>query len=51
MKFTYPRAIQLVEDGLIDVRSLITHRYPLSEYEQAFQVARRREGIKVVIVS
>ena len=51
MKFTYPRAIQLVEDGLIDVRSLITHRYPLSEFEQAFQVARRREGIKVVIVS
>jgi len=50
MKFTYPRAIQLVEDGLIDVRSLITHRYPLSEYEQAFQVARRREGLKVVIV-
>ena len=50
MKFTYPRAIQLVEDGLIDVGSLVTHRYPLTEYEQAFQVARRREGIKVVIL-
>ena len=49
MKFTYPRAIQLVEDGLIDVRSLITHRYPLSEYEQAFQVAGRREGLKVIV--
>jgi L-iditol 2-dehydrogenase len=49
MKFTYPRAMQLVEDGLIDVRSLVTHRYPLSEYEQAFQVAGRREGLKVVI--
>ena len=50
MKFTYSSAIQLVEDGLIDVRSLITHRFPLSEYEQAFQVARRRERIKVVIL-
>lgn len=50
MRFTYPRAIQLVEDGLIDVRSLITHSYPFSEYEQAFQVARCREGIKVVIL-
>jgi L-iditol 2-dehydrogenase len=50
MKFTYPRAIQLVEDGLIDVRSLVTHRYPLSEYELAFQVAGRREGLKVVIL-
>ena len=50
MKFTYPRAIQLVEDGVIDVRSLITHRYPLTEYEQAFRVAGQREGIKVVIL-
>jgi L-iditol 2-dehydrogenase len=50
MKFTYPRAIQLVEDGLIDVRSLVTHRYPLSEYELAFQMAERREGLKVVIL-
>jgi L-iditol 2-dehydrogenase len=49
MKFTYPRAIQLVADGSVDVRSLITHRFKLSEYEQAFQVARRREGIKVLI--
>jgi L-iditol 2-dehydrogenase len=49
MKYTYPRAIQLVEDGLIDLRSLVTHRYPLSEYEQAFQVAGRRGGLKVLI--
>ena len=50
MKFTYPRAIQLVEDGLIDVGSLVTHRYPLTEYEQAFRVAGQRDGIKVVIL-
>jgi L-iditol 2-dehydrogenase len=50
MKFTYPRAIQLVEDGLIDVGSLVTHRYPLTEYEQAFRVAGQREGIKVFIL-
>ena len=50
MKFTYPRAIQLVEDGLIDVGSLVTHRYPLSDYEKAFQAASRRDGIKVVIL-
>jgi L-iditol 2-dehydrogenase len=49
MRFTYPHAMQLVEDGMIDVRSLVTERYPLSEYEQAFQVAERREGLKVVI--
>jgi L-iditol 2-dehydrogenase len=49
MKFTYPRAIQLVEQGKVDVSSLVTHRFPLSQAKQAFQIAQRREGLKVVI--
>ena len=49
MKNTYPRAIRLVEKGLVDVRSLVTHRFPIDEYRQAFTVAERREGLKVVI--
>jgi len=50
MKHTYPRAIQLVENGLVDVRSLVTHRFSLAEYEQAFSTARKREGLKVMIL-
>ncbi|MPZ20529.1 MAG: alcohol dehydrogenase catalytic domain-containing protein [Luteitalea sp.] len=49
MKHTYPRAIQLVERGLVDVRSMVTHRFPLAETQQAFGVAARREGLKVVV--
>lgn len=49
MKHTYPRAIRMVESGLVDVRSLVTHRFPLSEFESAFAVAQRREGLKVII--
>jgi L-iditol 2-dehydrogenase len=49
MKFTYPRAIQLVENEQIDVRSLVTHRFPLEQAQQAFTVAQRREGLKVII--
>ena len=49
MKHTYPRAIHLVEKGLVDVRSLVTHRFPLVEFQQAFDIAVRREGIKVVL--
>jgi L-iditol 2-dehydrogenase len=49
MKLTYPRAIRLVAGGLIDVRSLVTHRFPLAQAEQAFRLAQERAGIKVMI--
>jgi L-iditol 2-dehydrogenase len=49
MKNTYPRAIRLVESGVVDVRSLVTHRFPLAEVDKAFALASRREGIKVAV--
>lgn len=49
MKHTYPRAIDLVSQGLVDVRSLVTHRFPLDRAAEAFALAKRREGIKVII--
>ena len=49
MKHTYPRAIELVSKGLVDVGSLVTHRFPLSQAVEAFKVAARREGLKVII--
>jgi L-iditol 2-dehydrogenase len=49
MKHTYPRAIRLVESGRVDVRSLVTHRFPLERVAEAFDCARRRAGLKVVV--
>ena len=49
MKFTYPRAIQLVESGQVDVRLIVTHRFPLEKAQEAFTVAQRREGLKIII--
>ncbi len=49
MKHTYPRAIELVSKDLVDVRSLVTHRFPLEQALEAFRVATRREGLKVII--
>lgn len=49
MKHTYPRAIELVSKGLVDVHSLVTHRFSLEDAAEAFEVAQRREGLKVII--
>jgi L-iditol 2-dehydrogenase len=49
MKFTYPRAIQLVLDSQVDVRSLVTHRFTLDHALEAFNSARLRQGLKTII--
>jgi len=49
MKHTYPRAIRLVENGQVDLRSLVSHRFPLEQGPEAFAVAARREGLKVLV--
>jgi L-iditol 2-dehydrogenase len=49
MKHTYPRAIRLVEKGLVDVRSVVTACYPIAQGDAAFKLANERQGLKIVI--
>jgi L-iditol 2-dehydrogenase len=49
MKHTYPRAIALVSQRLVDVSTLVTHRFPLAQAAEAFAMAERREGLKVIV--
>lgn len=49
MKHTYPRAISLVEKRMVDVASLVTHRFSLESYQEAFSLSAQREGIKIVV--
>lgn len=49
MNRVYPRAIALVEAGLVDVSSLVSHRFAIDEYDAAFRTAVRRDGLKVVV--
>ncbi len=40
MKFTYPRAIDLAARGMVDLSSLITHRFPLERTGEALELVR-----------
>lgn len=50
---TWPRAIRLVKNGVIDLRKLVTHRFPLEDAIKAFETAAnpRTGAIKVQIMS
>lgn len=49
MQEVYPRAIDLVQRGRVDVASVITHRCPLEDASSAFATAATRAGLKVVV--
>lgn len=49
MNDVYPRALRLVQQGLVDVTSVVTHHYPLEQVAEAFATAVARHGLKVVV--
>ena len=36
---TYPKAVMLVSEGLIDLKPLVTHRFGLEQAQEAFEAA------------
>jgi L-iditol 2-dehydrogenase len=53
MKHTYPRAIQLAVQGRVDLRGIVSHRFPLEQAVAAFALnaAYRDQVVKVMIES
>jgi L-iditol 2-dehydrogenase len=46
----YPTAVNLLASGRINVKPLITHRFPFEEVARAFEVAHSSpEAIKVIV--
>lgn len=40
---------RILHQNLVDTNPIITHDYPLSQFERAFQVLLRGEGCKVLV--
>jgi threonine dehydrogenase-like Zn-dependent dehydrogenase len=46
----WARMVELVRAGLVDLEPIVTHRFPAPEFERAFELMDRREGIVAKIV-
>jgi L-iditol 2-dehydrogenase len=46
----WDKTIQLVAQGKLDLKTLITHRFPLTEWEKGFAAAENMEALKVLFV-
>ena len=51
MKHTYPRAMSLVQTGLVDLKPLITHRFAFERVVEAYETAASRaDGVLKAVV-
>lgn len=46
---TWPTAINMISSGQINVKPLVTHRFPIDKAYEAFDLTRRGEAVKVMI--
>lgn len=46
---TWDKVIQILENSKGDLEKIITHRFPLSRWEEAFKLCEARKGAKVLI--
>jgi len=43
-------ALNLIGKGIVKLRPLISHRLPLNDVQQGYEIARKLEGLKVLII-
>ena len=46
----WKRALTLMERGIIQNERLISHKFPLHEWQKAFEMVEKKEGIKLVLL-
>lgn len=46
---SWPTAIAMLASGKVNMKPLVTHRFPLEEVVKAFETSCQRVGIKVML--
>ncbi len=48
--FCFDRAIAGIADGSLGTEGIVTHVLPLSDFRKAFEISKKREGLKIALV-
>ncbi len=46
---TWDRVMQILSEGAIDLSDMITHKLPIDDWENAFNICEQKEGLKVLL--
>ena len=47
--FAYKRTLTLLSEKKVNSKALVTHIFPLEEWEKGFKIAEQKEGLKVIL--
>lgn len=47
--FAYKRTLELLSRKKVNSKALVTHIFPLEEWEKGFKIAEHKEGLKVIL--
>ena len=45
----FRKTVGLIDQYGIDLKKVITHRFPLEQISEAFEVYRKQEGLKIIL--
>jgi threonine 3-dehydrogenase len=48
-KYYYEKTARIIENGNLPLSEIVTHKFPLSKFQDALDLLERKEGIKVVV--
>jgi threonine dehydrogenase-like Zn-dependent dehydrogenase len=46
---TFPKAVKILESGVLNLKELVTHTLPLEKLEEGVELLRKGEGIEIII--
>jgi L-iditol 2-dehydrogenase len=46
----WERALDLMRRGIVPTERLISHEFPLDEWQSAFEMFKKKEGVKLILI-